>query len=100
MKLWKYLNLTWLSILLIIIVYSILVPGGITDKDYSRFLGLSFWSITLILSFYPIGYIAKNWKKNDYLQNVKNICIAILCPFVGSVYLFFKLTKSHPHSDR
>jgi hypothetical protein len=76
-----------------IIIYSIAVPGGISASDPSKYVGIIFWGITLVVSVYPVVYLIFNRKNYNHFDNLKFLLIAIFCPFVGSLYLYFKMSK-------
>jgi hypothetical protein len=93
LKIWKNFILTWVILLISIIAYSASVDGGISADDYSKYLGILFWGVTIIVSIYPLGFIIFNRRLLDSMNAAKLFFIALLCPFVGSLFVYIKLRK-------
>ncbi|MBA6379206.1 MULTISPECIES: hypothetical protein [unclassified Colwellia] len=94
MIIWKNLIVTWMLVLGAIILYSIAVTGGVNANDNSRYFGVFFWVITILVSIYPLGYLISKRQEYDTFETIKFFIIALLCPFIGSIYLFFKINKN------
>lgn len=95
MSLWKNLILSWFIILGGILVYSLLVDGGINANDNSRYLGIAFWMVTIMVSAFPLFFILLHRRLIGSVSAIKLSAIALLCPFVGSVYVFIKINKKY-----
>jgi uncharacterized transporter YbjL len=94
LKTWKNLILFWFVLLASILVYSVAFEGGINIDDYSKYLGVLFWVVTIAVSVYPLIFIVLNRKSLQPLVATKLFLIAILCPFVGSLYVFLNIKNN------
>ncbi len=93
---WRILIFSWVALLLFMMISPLfLSPEIVSNFIFNRTIGTLFWISTAILYLLPLGYYALTWKRRHKIKSIISVCIAILCPVMGSIYLYFAEVKNN-----